>query len=105
MKRCFLPVLVVLFLPLANAQTELNIENSHKDYDRYQEAWRSATVSQVEAWIQTHPDINAQDSNSWPVLVRVAHHNHNSEVVKRLLEAGASPNQRYLSGYLALKRF
>ncbi len=95
-------LLVWLFFTLTFAQNSLAIENSHQDYDRYKEAWQNATLSQVEAWLQTNPDINAEDSNLWTVLVRASHHNQNPEVIKRLLGAGADPNQTYLSGYTAL---
>jgi ankyrin repeat protein len=92
----------VLILTIAGAQNPLGVEHSFVNYEAYQKAWENATVEDLQAWLETQPDLEAKDSNSWTILVRVAHHNRNPEVIKFLLNAGANPNTRYLSNWTPL---
>jgi hypothetical protein len=52
-------VWLCLFFNVVLAQSPFAIANA-KNFEHYGETWQSATVEEVQAWLQTSPDLEAQ---------------------------------------------
>lgn len=73
--------------------------------ETYATTWKSASVSDVQAWLDSGGDVNAQDAYGYTVLMVAVAYNQNPEVIARLIQAGADVNaetNETVYGYTAL---
>jgi ankyrin repeat protein len=98
--QTFLLTITFAILGFTIAQHPLDMLN--KDRGASYGAWSTATVQEVEAWLATSPDINAQDNNGSTALMMAMVNNFAANLVPLILEAGPNVNARDDFGNTAL---
>jgi ankyrin repeat protein len=84
-KQWLIVGIFILMFPALGQQNPLHISNS-ADWENYRTVWQSATLDEVQMWLQAGADVNARDDEGRTILMVAARLSENPEVITTLLQ-------------------